>query len=130
MAIFGIGAKYDKDFSEAFIEKDVACLGWPEDEAPCLYNVMRTIKVGDLVHLKEYSEEDGLTVKAVGVVLDAHLKDVGLAGPGINVKWLGQPNYEYGEVEGKHQPYAGPIYEEMNPRVQKLVAILFIKGVS
>jgi hypothetical protein len=39
MAIFGIGAYYDKDVSQEFIDNSIAGPGWDESEAPELFNI-------------------------------------------------------------------------------------------
>jgi hypothetical protein len=49
MAIFGIGATYEEDVSPEFINKGVACVGWNEKKAQPLHNLLRHIKIGDII---------------------------------------------------------------------------------
>ncbi|MDX2306172.1 MAG: hypothetical protein NW226_25410 [Microscillaceae bacterium] len=52
MAIFGIGATYDRDVANEFISNQVVCVGWSETDAPALHEMLRTFKVGDIVYIK------------------------------------------------------------------------------
>ena len=55
MAIFGIGAFFEKDVSQAFIKKNLVGIGHSVEGAPELHQFMRTLKVGDIVYIKSFS---------------------------------------------------------------------------
>jgi hypothetical protein len=49
MAIFGVGAYYEEDVSQAFIQANLVGVGWDATDAPELHQFMRSLKVGDIV---------------------------------------------------------------------------------
>ena len=59
MAIFGIGARYEKDVSNDFILEECACIGWTQTEAGSLYEMLRRIKKGDIIYIKSYDYKNG-----------------------------------------------------------------------
>ena len=44
MAIFGVGAYYDHDVSNAFLEQ-----GWAEEDAPPAHAILRHLRAGDII---------------------------------------------------------------------------------
>jgi hypothetical protein len=72
MAIFGVGAYYDnkRDVTEDFIQQGIACVGWPEEDAPALYSLLRRVQTGDVIYIKAHPPGRELIVKAVGIVTD------------------------------------------------------------
>ena len=52
MAIFGVGAYYEEDVSQAFIQANLVGVGWDATDAPELHQFMRSLKVGDIVQEK------------------------------------------------------------------------------
>ncbi|MBX8575217.1 hypothetical protein [Pseudomonas cichorii] len=69
MAIFAIGAYYDKDVSHNFINNNIAGPGWGSVEAPELHQFIRSLKVGDIVYLKSASPSSpDIIVKGIGVI--------------------------------------------------------------
>ena len=55
MAIFGIGASYGKeDVSRDFIGNNLVGIGHRVEDAPELYQFMRSLKVGDVVYIKSW----------------------------------------------------------------------------
>ncbi len=125
MAIFGLGAYYDKDVTSKFLLNNVACIGWSYEDAPSLHKVMRHIKVGDIIYIKSYPLAQGLEIKAIGIVLDDNvfpLKDVGEAC--LKVKWIWEGSEVIGKIDDKYYVKRLTIYEEFNPDVQKKVVDL------
>lgn len=51
MAIFAVGAYYNEDVSNDFIENNIAGPGWTEDVAPELHQFISSMKVGDIIYL-------------------------------------------------------------------------------
>ena len=73
MAIYGIGAFYGGgigNVTESFLLRNSACVGWEESDAPSLYQLIKYIKVGDIIYIKSKTPQKGLTIKAVGIVFD------------------------------------------------------------
>jgi hypothetical protein len=70
MAIFGAGAHWNgRDKISDFINHDVAVIGWDEKDAPGLHQIMRHMKVGDIVYLKSiYLPKKQLILKAIGII--------------------------------------------------------------
>src|SRR3972149_4597254 len=87
MAIYGIGAYYDKDVSGDFIANNVAGPGWSYNDAPELHQFINSIKVGDIVYIKSFSPASSdIVVKGIGVVIDDQLVQSNLVGAGRNIK--------------------------------------------
>jgi hypothetical protein len=68
MAIYAFGASFGgrNDVSSEFIERGVACVGWPRSEAPALHTILKHIKTADIIYIKSHPPSIGLIVKAVG----------------------------------------------------------------
>lgn len=127
MAIFGFGATYNnEDVHEAFVEAGVACVGWTRDEAPPLHNLLRHIKAGDIAYLKSFSPNIGLTIKAVGVVLEGTAQEYGELGWGVTVRWTWQGEERIGRLEDKYPVRTITLYEEYNPEIQQRVIDLLL----
>ena len=89
MAVFGVGAYYDKDVSGDFIKQKLVGVGWNSSQAPELQEYFRALKVGDIVYIKAAFGSKDITVKAIGIITDNFIiiKN-GLVETGRNVKWL------------------------------------------
>lgn len=87
MAIYGFGAYYDRDVSKEFISNGLACLGWSSKKAPSLHKLLKHIKIGDLIYIKSHPPDKGLTIKAVGIILDDTLSNTDM-GTCLNVEWI------------------------------------------
>lgn len=124
MAIYGIGAFYGtNDVSQDFIDNEVSCIGWTNEEAPSLYNIMRQIKVGDIVYIKSFNPKSGLFIKAVGIVTDNNIQDmkaIGL-GHGIKTRWLWTGSKNIVELHDKYNVKNNTLYEEYDVQIQRLV---------
>jgi len=72
MAIFGLGAFYDgkTDMTDDFVSNGVACIGWSRHDAEPLHNMIRHMKVGDIIYIKAHPPSQGLIIKAIGIILD------------------------------------------------------------
>lgn len=125
MAVFGIGATFGKvDKMQEFIQERCACIGWAEEEAPALYQMMRKIKVGDLIYIKAFPPKVGLIIKAVGIVTNAEVTKPNFQLGKICIKevdWAWRGNYHWGKVDDKYNVRSITLYEEFNPRILNLV---------
>lgn len=78
MAVYGIGATIEDDrYFQIFIEHNIIFLSWEEKEAPELYRLFKSIKIGDIVYVKSYNQS-GLYIKAIGIVSDNELRNFSL----------------------------------------------------
>lgn len=70
MAIFGAGSTWGNDeLKQRFFDEEKFILGWNEDSAKDLYEVVSHLKVGDIVYLKANSPGSrSIRVKGVGIV--------------------------------------------------------------
>ena len=132
MAIFGIGAQYSGKFnmSEQFFEKSCACVGWPEAEAPPAHEILRHVRTGDIVFIKSFTPQRGLTIKGVGIVTEGNVKNFSRLGMGVSVKWLWKGQEKVGLLKDHWPVRTVTIYEEFNPTVQKRVLNLLMGTIA
>lgn len=134
MAVWGLGSCFKvsppRDVTKEFIKNGCACIGWKEEKAPILYEVFKTIQVGDYIYLKSYSiKYKRLTIKAVGKVIDNRIqerfpeKDLSF---GMLVDW--KKDFEKTTIEFYDKPqelkyyvYPNTLYQEYNPKIIKLI---------
>lgn len=123
MAIFGIGAYYDRDVSGEFVASGVAGPGWSEADAPELHQFVQSLKVGDIVYLKSFAPSSpDILIKAIGVVADQHLvKDRPIVSAGRNIKWVITHEFRVPKPDERLNVRLNTMYEEFNPTVQKAV---------
>ncbi len=127
MAIFGIGASYSGvDVSPKFIKKNLACVGWSEEEAQPLHTLLRHIKIGDIVYIKSHPPSIGLIIKAVGIVTSDELEDCKELGTGIRVKWLWTGEERLGQFDDKYPVRNITLYEEFSRPIQSRVLKLLL----
>jgi len=131
MAIYGIGSSYEDskiDMTNKFIQEGVACIGWDYDDTPPLHNMMRKVKVGDIIFIKSYYQYKELRIKAVGIVVNDNIRSIKNFGKAcIDIKWIwtGQE-----QIDKKNDKYDNvrtlTMYEELNPEIQKrILQLLF-----
>lgn len=131
MAVWGIGAYYNdsetRDKTQDFLDRSFAYIGWKEPEAPAIYQMLRSIKVGDIIYIKSFSPKTKtLHIKALGIVIDNKLQYSEDLGTGVAVKWKD----EFTEVIEisitpemyRNNIYNNSLYEEYDKRIiQKLI---------
>lgn len=121
MAIYGIGAFHENitDVSVQFVKKNLACVRWDIIDAPSLYVLLGTIKVGDIIYIKSAPIGQGIRVKAIGIVVNTTLvHDPGL-GTGVIMKWIWQGNELIKISDDKYNVRNNTLYEEFDPIAQK-----------
>ncbi len=134
MAIYSIGAVYDgEDVSADFISAGVACVGWDEADAPYAHQLLRRATVGDIIVIKSYAPQQGLYLKAVGMVTKPNYLAGAHAtlGESVAVDWVWYPGPGLSHYVGLMKDKAdymrrGTLYEELNPRLQKLITDLLL----
>lgn len=134
MAIYGIGAKYERSIDKMndFIVNNCACIGWEESAAPATHKILKSIKRGDIVYIKSMDiSNKKLNVRAIGVVFDDEVKQYSL-GSGIQVKWIKSSHQtpllklDLTSEMYKNNVFNNTLYEEFNPIVQlKILHELF-----
>lgn len=126
MAIYGIGAYYDKDVSPRFIENNLVGVGWDSTDAPELHEFIRALKVGDIVYIKSYSPRaDVITIRAISIVTNSEFVDAeasnGLVEAGRNVRWLSTQQFEIAPPAERNNVRRNTFYEEWHPVVQQAI---------
>lgn len=128
MAIFGIGATYgNDDVSQNFITNNVACVGWGITEASALHEILRYLKVGDIIYIKTAPIGQGIRVKAVGIVTDNTLQQINNLGTGVSVRWIWDGYENIGTIDDKYNVRNNTLYEEFNKGVQTFVLNLIFQ---
>lgn len=126
MAIFGVGAYYGRDVSNDFLEQGCVCIGWTEDDAPPAHAILRHLRAGDVIFIKSFTPNDGLTIKAVGLVSVGRVRPFGDLGDGVPVRWVWNGEERVGRLNDKWPVRTVTIYEEYHPDVQNRVMDLLL----
>ncbi|HVL47270.1 MAG TPA: hypothetical protein VM889_01795 [Candidatus Thermoplasmatota archaeon] len=129
MAIYGVGSYYDPDdMTQAFLDRSVAAVGYSEKEAPVFHAILNRLQTGDIVYMKSFPPNQGLIIKAVGIVNRARPRHPDArddkVGSFISVDWVWRGNEVVGRIEDKYTARSLSLYEELNPEVQELVVRL------
>lgn len=133
MAIFGAGSYWDSDKTSDFVANNVVVIGWNYKDAPGLHQLLRLLKVGDIVYLKSSPPgKKQLIIKAVGIILDDKIleeRDLilttgGSLGRNVGYIWQGNENIP---LEDDKEPLKGfTIYEEHHLGIQtKILELIF-----
>ncbi len=118
MAIYGVGAYYDKDVSGDFINQNLVGVGWDAQDAPELQEYFTSLKTGDIVYIKATFGQNDITVKAIGVIKDnIIIRNNGLVSTGRNVKWISTDKFVIPRPKEKNNVRANTVYEEFHPAV-------------
>ena len=121
MSVWGIGAFYDFDVSEKFISQGCACIGWNKADAPSLYQMLTSVKIGDIIYLKSF----------LPIVIDNRIDgNIFETGNGIRVKWkaLDTPiKVDITEKIYRNNVFNNTLYEEYNPEIlEKVISEIFV----
>lgn len=131
MAIFGIGATYENhDVSKQFIADSIACVGWTISDAPAIHEILRCLKVGDIMYIKTSPIGQGIRVKAVGIVIENTLEKKNNLGIGVSVKWIWDGYENIGRIDDKYNVRNNTLYEEHNKCVQTFVLNLLFRNLK
>ena len=118
MAVFGIGAYYDRDVSQDFINQEIVGVGWDDNDAPELQEYFKSLKVGDIVYLKAAFGGNDITVKGIGLIKDNEIiRNNGLVSTGRNVKWMSEEKFIIKKPKEKNNVRSNTVYEEFHPSV-------------
>ncbi len=136
MAVWGIGAYYQgdttSDKTQEFLNKKCACIGWNEINAPAIHQMLKSVKIGDIIYIKTFvPAKKQLYIKAVGIVLDDKLEVINGLGTGIKVKWVGELE-EFIPISITQEMYRNNVfnntlYEEYNKNIINILIDTIIK---
>jgi hypothetical protein len=132
MAIFGVGAYYDgeRDVTDAFLAEGIACVGWPEHDAPALHTLLRRVQIGDIAYIKAHPPGRELIVKAVGIVTQDAVREHAELGRCIQVRWIWTGNEVFHEADNeRYNVRNNTLYEEMSPAFRTNVLNLLLSRV-
>lgn len=126
MAVFGIGAYFEEDVSNDFIQRKCACIGYGKSEASSLYEMLRRIKKGDIIYIKSYQINGSIVnVKAIGYVIGRNIEEFNFPnsknsmGFGRKILWkkVFETNQDWIKIplsdeDKKNNVYNNTLYEE------------------
>jgi hypothetical protein len=125
MAIFGIGAYFNKDVSAEFIRHSIIGISWNIKTASDIHEYIKSLKVGDIIYIKSDPVGAVFSVKAIGIISDSEILDTHSFGclvqTGRHVKWVSTQEFNIKCNEGKNDVKANTIYEEFSPEIQKRI---------
>src|SRR2546430_2382566 len=123
MAIYGIGAYYDRDVSRDFIAQNLAGVGWNFNDAPELHRFIESLKVGDIVYIKAAAPNSpDIIVRGIGIIHDNIILNAaatgGLVEAGRNVDWRFTAEFRIPKPAERNNVRQNTLYEEFHPAVQ------------
>ena len=122
MAIYGIGAFFDKDKSKYFISNNLIGIGWSMADAPELFQYIKSLKVGDIVYIKSFSPRShNLIIKGIGIIKDDNIISNTIITCGRNVIWKNTSNLIIAKPQEKNNVRANTLYEEFHPIIQGFI---------
>lgn len=132
MAIWGMGANFSiKDNQlDNFIRENFVCIGWSEQEQPKYYELMKKIKIGDIIYIKSfYITTNPMKIKAIGVVTDTFKNSNSHQGyencdNEVKIKWLNTDLNEELPVNDKYKERKSSIFKEDNEEIAKRIIAL------
>jgi len=130
MAIYGFGAMFGGtlDKTEDFMSDGVVGVGWTDRDSFGCRAMVRGITVGDIAFIKAYPPNQGLILKAVGVVLSNKPVDDPNLGYCVKVRWEWGGTRVVGKMNDKLDfMRRGAVYPEHNPDIQSLAIRLLLK---
>ncbi len=118
MAVFGVGAYYEEDVSQDFINNGIVGTGWSETDAPELEEYFKSLKAGDIVYIKAAFGGNDITIKAIGIIKDnIVIKNSNHVTTGRNVKWLNTDKFVIKRPQEKNNVRSNTVDEEFHPKV-------------
>jgi hypothetical protein len=134
MAIYGVGAYYDHDVSDAFLENNLVGVGWNSEDAPELQEYFKSLKVGDVVYIKAAFGGADVTVKGIGIIKDNSIRTSadtdGLVTTGRNVEWLNKERFVIPRPTEKNNVRSNTVYEEFHPVIQSAILQRIARSIS
>ena len=98
---------------------------WGERLSPA-HAILRHLRTGDIISIKSFTPNDGLTIKAVGVVKEGRVRPFDNFGEGVLVRWVWNREEWVVRLNDKWPVRTVAIYEEYHPDVQNRVMDLLL----
>ena len=135
MAIYGIGAYFDRDVTDEFIKKELVGIGYDRGDAPELHEFIKALKVGDIVYIKSYSPSaENILVKGVGIITNSELitpqNTEDLIKIARHVRWLSIQQFEIKPPIERNNVRRNTMYEEWHPTVQNEIMMHVLNRLS
>ncbi len=144
MAIYGAGSNWDgNEIKDSFFVNNNYVIGWNINDAQDLYNMISTIKIGDIIYLKANRPGSyDIRVKGIGIVRNSLInvlfeKEENLSNTRNNfelpVEWIDTEEFiiSIPPTIGKlTNVRAATLYEEFLPFVQNEIIDRIIKKIN
>ncbi len=123
MAVFAFGANYGGfDVFDEFIQNNCIGIGWEYKDNTSGHNMIRSMKAGDIIYIKNCNIGSDITVRAIGIITDFECIVVpDIATIARNVKWLYKNSFVIPNPKNtdKNNVRSNSVYEEFNLDVIK-----------
>ena len=123
MAVFAFGANYGGvDVFDEFIQNNCIGIGWEYKDNISGHNMIRSMKAGDIIYIKNCNIGSDITVRAIGIITDFECIVVpDIATIARNVKWLYKNSFVIPNPKNtdKNNVRSNSVYEEFNLDVIK-----------
>ncbi|MBI3902043.1 MAG: hypothetical protein HY306_03740 [Nitrosomonadales bacterium] len=113
-AVFGIDARN----AEAFLGHDFVCLDKSKENEETVLHTFRRMRAEDIIFIKDFNPQAGLSVKAAGVVMSDYARE-SRTDICIPVEWVWSGEKFIGEFDEKCALCDTPFYEEHNITIQR-----------
>lgn len=129
MAIWGMGSHFggSENQIDSFLNENFVCLGYTKKTAPDLIDMMKEIKIGDIIFIKSFKIGSNLMhINAIGIVTEefkcsnSH-KGYENCDNEIGVKWFVKEKLETVLVDDKYKQRKTSLFLEYNKDVQKII---------
>lgn len=134
MSVYGMGSLFSATEEQLgnFVSEGFACIGWKKKEKPELYEILNSIKVGDIIYIKALPyNSKSMKIKAVGIVTaepkstNTH-KGYEECENEIGVKWLNSDITKSIDVDDDNlRARKGSIFVETNSEyIKKIISFI------
>ena len=113
-AVFGI----DAHNAETFLSRGFVCVDKASEKAEIAMKVFRSIRTEDVIFIKDFSPQAGLTIKAAGIALSSYPAEIN-SEVCIPVEWVWRGKKLIDEFDEKCSHCGDLLYEEHNIMVQR-----------
>ncbi|RYX87788.1 hypothetical protein EON73_00520 [bacterium] len=144
MAIFGAGSNWDGyEKKNDFFQKNNYVIGWDIKDAQDLYNLISSIKVGDIIYLKANRPGSlDIRIKGIGIVRNTLIQVLFKNGENLSsvrnnfelpIEWIYKNEFVItipNDIGKLTNIRAATLYEEFLPFVQDEIITKLISGIK
>ena len=134
MSVYGMGSLFSATEEQLgnFVSEGFACIGWKKKEKPELYEILNSIKIGDIIYIKALPfNSKSMKIKAFGIVT-AEPKNTNThhgyeeCENEIGVKWLNSDINKLIDVDdGNLNARKGSVFVETNSEyIKKIISLI------